>query len=260
MSHGALAIMTGSEKAALLLSQLAPEVGELVLRQVGPEQGKKLRLHLRLLEQNPSPPDMVDHVLEEFTELLEQRSTPPQEQDSQSREPGEKPETGKMIQSQCSSAGPGHPDPVAELCSLDIQALALVVQEEQPRTVALVLEWLPTERATAILKKLPLELRGAVSVQLTRGTEVESTLKLRIAQALLDKARIQQQRSAIGEGEIRLRKMGEMLRLLDVAERSEILSALERHDQAAARLLWAHLDRAGQATGEGTAAVGESSA
>src|SRR5690349_3370786 len=65
--------LTGEEKGALLLKNLAPEVVDSILAQLGPERGQRLRA----LMENTQPTSETEKALEDLVTEIGAAMTPP---------------------------------------------------------------------------------------------------------------------------------------------------------------------------------------
>ncbi len=227
--------VTAQEKAAILLRSLAPEAVEAILTRLGPANGLRLRQQLSQMPEADLE-ELADPVLREFGELLKnagQASPPPPKSAAEpvgprimprpAAEPGEN-ESGAPEDAEEPD------DPVEALRRLHPQGLALALQGEQARTVALVLNCLETNHAGHVLKRLPPEQRREVSLQLGKPVTGGLDLLRRVAGALVAKSRAAADQVGGPAGEDRYRKMADMLRLLDKPDRMEIITALDEHD------------------------------
>jgi flagellar motor switch protein FliG len=122
-----------------------------------------------------------------------------------------------------SGAGPTH-------AAANVDRLALALTDEHPRTVALVLNQMEPERAGEVLKRLPAELRRAVSLQLGKEVTVNPDLVARIVRTVLEKCRQLAEAPPSQSGGNRFKRVAEMLRRLEKLDRMEVLATLEQND------------------------------
>lgn len=237
-----MSVNSGEQKAALLLQNMPPEVVESVLGRLGPERSARLRAQMQRLEQQPEPAESLDQVLGEFSELLER---PPEESPANS-EPARAAQAYREAAASASSPSAPSPatpasarpavsaalpeDPLDALKVMDPDRLAASLQGENVRTVTLVLNYLDAGRAGDILKRLPAELRKEVSLQLSRELAPSKELLQRIAQAIVKKSQTMGEATARTSSDARFKKMADMLRQLDKAERMELLANIEEHE------------------------------
>jgi flagellar motor switch protein FliG len=120
--------------------------------------------------------------------------------------------------------------PPAAAAAANVDRLALALQDEHPRTVALVLNQMEAERAGEVLKRLAPEMRREVSVQLGREVAVSPELVNRIVRTVLEKCRRLAELPPAQGGSNRFKRVAEMLRRLDKPDRMEVLAALDQND------------------------------
>jgi flagellar motor switch protein FliG len=232
--------MTGDEKAALLLKSLTPEVTESVLSGLEAGTGNRLRAQLRRFEQAPPPSDDVNRVLSEFYQLLDAI-------DAQlaGRPTGEVAEAGGTEPVAARPARKYKPkgqnllppvevdqsaDAVAQLMGVPVERLAPALEDEQPRTIAVILNAMDPEQAGDVLKRLPAALRREASVLLGAPAAIPPAVLQRIAEAVFRKSLSIQQKPADKSDAARFKKTADMLRLLPKPERLEIMNALAERD------------------------------
>lgn len=152
-------------------------------------------------------------------------SVPTQPSSTESTTPSQEPAPRPMTSEQ--------ENVVAQLRWLSADRLSLALQNEQPRTAALVLETLDAVQAGEVLKRLPPPMRDEVSLQLGRTVPVDPEVMQCIARAVLQKNPHAEDVPRPPSEEARYRKMADMLRLLPKPDRLAVLTALE-HDSAVA--------------------------
>ena len=112
----------------------------------------------------------------------------------------------------------------------NVDRLALALQDEHSRTVALVLTQMEPDRAGEVLKRLSPEKRRDVSPYLGKELAVSPELVNRIIRTVLEKCRHLSEKPPAPAGSNRFKRMAEMLRRLDKPDRMEVLAALEQND------------------------------
>ena len=253
-----MSIATGEEKAALLLARLPAPLAENVLARLAPEQGGRLRAQMQRFDKVQQPRDVVQQVLREFDDLLRIAT----------REPGpslrvyqEAAAQEKKAPAVTKSDAPKPPDvaparreeretpqnkvvepvalgdPLTALKQFSPDQLAAALQGEHTRTVSLVLNCLDAEPAGEVLKRLSPETRREASVHLGRATSGSVALLQRVAQAVVQKCQTLSASPQGQSGDARVKKMADMLRLLDKTDRTEVLTALEQHDSEIAAMV-----------------------
>jgi flagellar motor switch protein FliG len=217
------------DKVALLLKQLPERVTATLLARLAPAHANRLRAVLQRIEQTPPAPEAMNQVLDDFDRLLEEiggdspanpdRTSPPTTPSRPAS--GAAPEPTKV-------ADPTNP--LAGLEDLPLDRLATALKNEHPRTVAVVLTYLEPTRAGPLLKALPAELRRPVSVQLGKPCTLKPELLQRIAKALAAKGQESRQPLTGPTGEAKYQRIADMLRMLDKAERADMIAALTEED------------------------------
>jgi len=249
-------IMSPEDKAAVLLKCLPPEKTEGLLARLRSEHRERLRDHMNHLGQEPHLQRILEQVLRDFEEQLQQQpiqSPAAALQDSvelsaKAPPPETQPEAAPAVPIEVPKPpevpkAPSLNDAVGMLHLLEAAHLAAALEEEQPRTVALVLDTLETNQAGEVLKRLPSELRREVSPRLGQGTTVSPRLLPRIAQAIVQKCQVLREKPKRPTDEAKFRKMADMLRLLDQKARTEMLTALEGSDVETANRVREYLYR-----------------
>jgi flagellar motor switch protein FliG len=227
--------LTQEEKAAVFLGSLSPALMESVLAKLSPER----RTRLRGLAQQPpqaTSVDVLDPVLREVESML-----PNDEPASKIVQPVAAAQAASAYGAAATAAkqaanelADALGDPLAALARVEPEQLAAALKGENPRTVCLILSQLPIEQAGQLFKRLPGELRRAVSVQFASVTAPPLEVAQRIAQAVVRKSRQLKEKPPEPGPDVRHRNMAGMMRLLDKEERKEVLAALEEHDPTAA--------------------------
>jgi flagellar motor switch protein FliG len=231
--------MTGEEKAALLLKSLDPELSGRVLMHVGPPHLERLRA--QLAQEGDEDPKTINEVLVEFDSLLEKidgalalarQAGIARDESPPAAKPEGKPEGKPKLEPVVIDE---HADPMEALPKVGVDRLALALQDEQVRTVCLVLNLLDAQMAGEVLKRLPPPLRRDASLLFSVGVAAPDIVVQRIAQALLRKCQQVTERPVSDSNEAgRYKKTSDMLRLLPKPERMEILATMEEQDPVTA--------------------------
>lgn len=181
-------VLSGRQKAAILLLGLGPDLASQVLKHLSDAEIEELTLSLA------SPPaidrDTRDHVFHEFAELLEAHTYVASggltyAQDVLERALG----TSRALEiiHRLTSSLQGRPFEVARRA--DPMQLLTFLQGEHPQTIALVLSYIAAEQASQVLKALPPEIQSNVAQRIARMDrtspdvvrEVERVLETKIA-------------------------------------------------------------------------------
>lgn len=235
--------MAGEDKAVVLLTSLSPALAEAVLARLKPDLSGRLRGKLKRPGTN-QPPETVEQIMAEVKGLIGPSNggdatilplPPPAERSASSAQRATAPPAPKATVPPPDLDAFG--DPVSALRDLPVPQLATALTGEQGRTVALVLDCLEATPAGEVLKRLPAELRREASMHLGRAPNVSLPLLQRVARALMQKCRAANAGPTPQNGNARIQKLADMLRLLPKADRMEVLAAMEQHDGATAALI-----------------------
>ncbi len=222
--------MTGEERAALLLKSLPSEMAEAVLAQLGPQRSSGVRARMQVLEQQPEPDEALDEVLSDLEALLRIASDEASGRASAASQPAAaneaKPDKLEKEESGSETAG----DQLSVLRRMDLDLLAAALKGENSRTVCLLLNNMDAIRAGEILKRLSPELRREVTLQMGQAMACSPQLVERIAQAVVQKSYSLRQAPAEESVDAKIKKMADMLRLLEKSDRMELLAAIAEQD------------------------------
>jgi flagellar motor switch protein FliG len=274
-------MLTGEEKGALLLKNLAPEAVDAILTELGPDRGGRLRALMDRLRTTEQGHDSLDGVLQEVGKALlaSANAVRPQANEAAAilqfpgagltpsvapapprpappaaspAPPVQAPAVQAHAYSRVAHAVSATPppsleeaakDPLGALARMSGERLALALEGENARTVSLLLNYLDGPLAGDVFKRLPAELRNDVTVQFTtQGTPKLEVLK-RIALAVLDKSRRVTEKPQLPDETTRYRKIADMLRLLDKPERLAVMTLLQEKEPEAALEVKAYLYR-----------------
>lgn len=153
----------GIRKAAILVASLDEPAAELLLAQLGPERGGRVREAVAALPEIDA--DEQQRVIDEFFRLgpmLPSQSPPGIELDGISRD----------SYGDCLERAPEKAPPFGFLCEAEDENLAQLLAGERPQTIALVLSHLPAERAGQLLARLAPSLQVEV---VRRLADLENT-------------------------------------------------------------------------------------
>jgi flagellar motor switch protein FliG len=216
--------LSGVHKAAVLLRSLPADVMEKILAQAGPEKAGKLRAELGRLTDSKVLAGSLREVIREIDAILNGAA-------------GADAKAGKGVDVVAGDKPTAElpADPIEALKSLPADALTRALETEQPRTVSLVLNLVDAARAGEIYRKLPAALRREASVYFASQPMPGQEILRRIVQAVVAKTVALETTSDGGDGTARVRKMADLLRQVDRAERADLLALLETKDPASAQ-------------------------
>ncbi|MBI3462415.1 MAG: hypothetical protein HY000_05055 [Planctomycetes bacterium] len=239
--------LSPEDKLAALLKSLAPQAAESLLGQLDPSLRGRVRDQMQRLGAAPPSTEFVEEVIAEVERwLAADLRDPVGGGDHAPRRPTAKP---ARAESGNSSQGPGPAssrpsapaasaeaggvvadDPIAQLRSLEADQLAGSLTGEHPRAMSIVLSCLDPEKAAEVLKRLPSENRQAAFVLLGSVVGGNAELVVSVARAVLLKTQKQSESPIESSDEAKYERLAGLLRLMQPAERVEMLRALEDHD------------------------------
>jgi flagellar motor switch protein FliG len=242
-----MSLTSTEEKVAFLLKSLPVDKAEALLTRLGAEKGNRLRVQMKRLENEPVPQEGLSQLLKDFEDLLKPAARGSAGLSIYRGEADGSAATGQgpakeqkanpvpSKSNETVAAGTTAParrgsDPFAPLRSVDLNRLALAVKGEQPRVVALVLDHLDPPQAGELFKRLSPEQRREVSVQLGRPLAAGADLLQRIAQAVLVKSQNVEEAAPAPAVDDKFKRTADMLRLLNKADRADLLEVLDQKD------------------------------
>ena len=229
--------LSGLEKVALLMKSLPAEVVDKVLRHMDPAKAGRVATAVADVSKRTDLQGSLSKVLDEAEGILKggKKGTQDKAPRVDVRIGEQKAQTAPPAKQEL----PSDADPFAALGGLGAEVLTPALENENARTVSIVMDRLDVAVAGQIYKKLSPQKRKEVSLRFTETNTVSEDLLRRIAHALYRKCQVQQEAAPQGAGEenAREKRIAGLLRNLDRNERVEMLGVLEGSDKAlAARL------------------------
>lgn len=227
--------LTGEQKGALLLKCLAAETAESILTQL--PTGHRLRLRKAMQDLQPTP-DMLaelDKALQEINQPVptkkedEQPKPKPKPPPSPPETPPAQEKGGTDTLALLRKAEQGG-DALELLVQVPPERLALALEGENPRMVALLLNFLNTKQASAVFKLLAAEARKEVTLHFNTQVLPRMEVMQRIAQGVLQKSCLLKEKPRAPEGPSRVVKLADLLRQLEKPERATLLATLEERE------------------------------
>lgn len=243
--------MTNEEKIRTLLGSLSSELCERLLRQMAPRASQSLRELMTGSGKTSTSPEQAEKVMQELDELLQRVQQKEKEKDRARedlspadllRSPGEahhryKEQFDSTRHQSEEHNSPPPKTPVHALRSQDLETLYFALEDEKPRTIAVILGLLTDSGAAELLRRFSSTLRCQISVQMTATIQLSPAIMQQMAQAVVEKCQNIEQGNFLLSAEGRFRRMALMMAQLNQHEQMEIISALEQQDpQAAARV------------------------
>lgn len=227
--------MAAKEKQVLaLLELLGDDVADAVLSRLRPERAKQLRTQLakgELDDEGTDPSELLADFEKFFRFVVETGQAGPRlhqpGNDSQlEQQPEEEPpppaKTEKHVAFEPSD------DPIADLERVTIHQLAGAVADEQPSTIALLLNRVSTARTAEVLGLLPETIRSEVALELNRDRRLPESLLQQMARTAIARAGKLPPNPAPKPD--RFQRMADVLRAVDKTQRQEMLAAIEEQD------------------------------
>ena len=176
---------TGPRKAAILLVSLEPDAAARLMAQLEKPEQEKVAIEIVRLEGQPPSKEERERVLREFYQvavappIIDQGgSTAALKLLEKVHPPGE---ARKMFDTVESALGRGH---FEFLKKTDPENLVALVSEEHPQMVALILSYLPAERAGRIIESLPLAKQQEVVKRLANMEPTNPAVVAQVEKAL----------------------------------------------------------------------------
>lgn len=224
------------DKLAVLLHLIGEQAAEKVLTQMRPDRAAALRARAAALRGQTIPPRKRDEVLADFERLFQfaARSRGPRLRIAGDTQPDGADDSAESAGVAWQPFEPAD-DPQAELLRLTPHQIALCLESEHPRTAAIVLKHLPTERAAHVLKALSEELRQSAIVEFSQPITdnrflINQVLRATVRTAVTLPPAPPKQVDAV-------QRIAEMLRVSEKAERKPLLEALQSHHPETAALV-----------------------
>ncbi|CAK9014259.1 Flagellum-specific ATP synthase [Durusdinium trenchii] len=228
--------MAAKEKQVLaLLELLGDDVADAVLSRLRPERAKQLRSQLAKGELDDEGADAAE-LLADFEKffrfVVETGQSGPRlhQPDTESPVPAPAEETpsNSPVEEEQLPRFEASNDPIADLERVTIHQLAGAVAEEQPSTIALLLNRVSTARTAEVLGLLPEEIRSEVALELNRDRRLPEALLQQMARTAISRAAKLPANPTPKPD--RIQRMADVLRAVDKTQRQEMLAAIEEHD------------------------------
>ncbi len=225
-----MAALTGEDTVATLLRALPAEVAESIIARLSPEAAAKARAKLDQLRVAPTPPDKLESAM---TGYFSESNKPFIPSNIPSGEPVTNLPEAEPLQAALmddESLKLQLEDQMKNLAKLPLDIFARALADEPIQTVASVLGAASPEFAAEVLKKLPAERRPEIIVRLSKPMAKDPELIVKIASAVVTKARKLAALPQEPSQEDRLNILVKMLRALPRTERGSVFGALEQSD------------------------------
>lgn len=220
------ALLSGLDKAAILMSALGPSTAKLIFKQMKDNDVKRLINQMALVTK--SPIWMVKRVLEEYYSMLNEDMdllfSENKGKDFILSTLGE--DRARQLLGQVVEVGSANTLESLEL--VDTRTLANFLINEHPQTIALIVAHLPTEKKVDVLKKLPEGLQAEVVLRVANLDFVSPEL---IAQ--LDDV-LKTELSTLGSIDTQqlggVEPIADMLNMMDKSSEKNVMARVEEKD------------------------------
>ena len=217
---------TAEERIALLLGMLGPEVADPVLERLPDDKGARLR---ELLADVQSLPFDKSELTESVAEFMRFFNFAVEHLDEPEDETIEEPEEIEVDDPKKPFVSTGVP--LEDLKRLKPAQIVGALQNESPRTIALVLDNLNAAKVGEALSMLPDAVRSDVFVQLRDPPKAPAPLFDRIVKTVVEKGcQLDVDRVVNQEDEV-IEKLAELLRHVGQQQRNDMLQALTEQDE-----------------------------
>ena len=222
--------VTSIEKAAVLLSGLAPQALDTVMQMLGPEFSGRLRKTMTAVARRKDLAQLRVQVLQEFHEVQQEvraATHPIQESPGRATAATDKGPAGspKATASDAESSNP-LADAAAgadSLAEMPPAILGAALKSESPRIIATVLKQLPSDISGKVLEILPPEIRQSAFLLMADTQQVNPVVISRVLERLLVSCRNVNPADAQQED----RRVKTLIGVLQTVEREERLRLLE---------------------------------
>jgi flagellar motor switch protein FliG len=217
------------DRAAILLSILGEDAAESFLAQMSPQRRDQVQRRISELAELPPPASDVDRVMEEFEQFFRFAKSPDVRKPRIADTPDEDSEAADVQTATKKLLKPSK-DPIADLDRLEPYQIAGALQSEHPRTIAIVLGQVPTEKVSGALNYLPSDVRTEVFLQMRGRPQGSEHLIKQIARATFENGREIAEDDVVVDDTGADQRLAEILRSLEKKERNELLAVIEEND------------------------------
>jgi flagellar motor switch protein FliG len=220
------------DRVLILLHLLGGEAAEEVLERLDPSTNTLLRNRLKDFSQRPPPVRRQQQVLDEFDRFFQFALTTARPalriHDGEADVDGDEARPAQPIYELSG-------DPLIDLEKMNMFQLARSLEDEQPRTVALLLKVVTAKRVAQLLNLLSESKKEAVVREMSRDPRAPEIILRRIASTTVERAA-----SLPAEPQAKndpVQRMVDVLRATEKTKRRQILKALEEQDPEQAQLV-----------------------
>ena len=149
--------LAGSLKAAILIHAMGRQTAGTIVNKLSEEEKELVERHLNQI--GAVPPDVVEQVAKEFTDLA--RKAKENKHKPVPRQLEEKPQAGKKSEDEKPELSG-----LDAMLSLSADDIFELIKDEHPQTIAIILIHLKTVVASNVLAKLPDEVKADVAIRI----------------------------------------------------------------------------------------------
>jgi flagellar motor switch protein FliG len=164
--------LTGPQKAAIFLLTMGEEYTSTFIKNIDEKDIKKIGKYMS--EINHIPSDVLNSVMDEFltniksgNDILVSGEDFLKEVVNKTLDKETAREIFKVI------GGKGATTPFSDLAYMPAEKIVGIIQVEHPQTIALVLSYLPHEKAAEVLKVLPDEVKADIALRIVKIGQVD---------------------------------------------------------------------------------------
>lgn len=233
--------LTTEERLALLLTILGQDIANAALAKINPTRAKFVAKLLEDFKQDPPSSEEVDFIVEDFNKYFSfaltalgpeiEKANRKAKKNKKEPEPDEEPVDA-------SEAGPritlyDHVNPTGDIThdlnQLNSYQIATALQNDHPKTIALVIRHLTTELSAKVIQKLDESTRNAVIVVLSQPSTVPQLIADKVVQTTFTKANaVRSRREEVGQAEA----LAQLMRSLPKDIRNDLIEKLTDEDEA----------------------------
>jgi flagellar motor switch protein FliG len=222
-------MLTGIQKAAILLVSLGDQAGAEILKQLDEEE---VQMVSREVARLPSiTTSQAEGILEEFYQMTVAHECMLKGGIDYARKiliQAFGPESAKRMLDRLVKALGAEVASFDALQKADPQQLAKFIHSEHPQMIALILSHLNASQAAALLMSLPPEMRGDVALRMANLDRISPEIIGRVAAIIGQKLKALGEFSRESYGGVRA--VSEMFNRLDSATSKDILDSIEKQD------------------------------
>ena len=219
---------SAEERLALLLGLLEPDVVDPILERLPQDKGQRLRGLVVEIKNAPVDKAEILETIDEFMRFFQFAMSHLDNHDQGEAQDGH--DVEEYVE-EPKKAFVSSGDPFVDLKRLSSTQIAGALRNEQPRTIAVVLNCLEPKKTGEVIRHLAEEIRNAVFLQLRNPPTAQQALLERVVSTTVEKGCRLDAESATDPEEQINQKLADVLRHIDQQQRAEMLRALSEQDE-----------------------------